>query len=422
VVSILEDEEGNIWAATYNGLSCYRVAEGVFRNFYEEDGLSNNEFNYASSFKDEQGGMWFGGMNGVNYFDPKDILQTKPNPPLCLTGFAKYNSRTDSTLTQVFGEQPIGRFVISPSDSWFQFSWALPNYFKPDKNNYYVRLEGLEADWSYVGSTSFVRYNKLPPGKYILRVKGSDSKGNWSRSELAVPITVRPAFYQTWWFYLLVLATVAGIGYAISRYRLQRLLEMERMRTRIASDLHDEVGSMLSGLSMQAELLEMNASEKDLPRLGKIGTISRAAVTKMRDLVWSIDSRRDKVKDLLERMQEQAADLLQPNDITFHFDIGELPLEKKLKVDVRQHLFLIFKEALTNAVRHSNASVVKVRFGNFNGQFEMVIQDNGSSSKKDHVPTGMGLSNIEMRAEKLGAKLEVRTNEGFLVKLAMKPI
>lgn len=422
VVSMLEDEEGNIWAATYNGLSCYRVAEGVFRNFYEEDGLSNNEFNYSSSFKDEQGGMWFGGMNGVNYFDPKDILQTEPNPPLCLTGFTKYNGQKDSILTQVLGGQIVSGFDISPKDSWFQFSWVLPNYFKPDKNHFYVRLEGLEANWSYVGSTPFVRYNKLPPGNYTLRVKGSDSKGNWSCSELAVPITVRPAFYQTWWFYLLVLATVAGIGFVISRYRLQRLLEMERMRTRIASDLHDEVGSMLSGLSMQAELLEMNASEKDLPRIEKIGAISRAAVTKMRDLVWSIDSRRDKVKDLLERMQEQAADQLQPNDITFHFDIGELPLEKKLKVDVRQHLFLIFKEALTNAVRHSNASVVKVRFGNFNGQFEMVIQDNGSSSKKDHVSTGMGLSNMEMRAEKLGAKLKISKTNGFAIHLTMKTI
>lgn len=422
VVSIEEDEEGNIWAGTYNGLACYRVSESVFRNFFEADGLSSNEFNYASSFKDQHGGLWFGGMNGINYFNPKDIPQAEKNPPLCLTEFAKYNKQTDSTLVQVIGNYPIGRFVISPFDSWFQFSWALPNYFKPDKNHFYVRLEGLENDWSYIGNTPFVRYNKLPAGDYILRVKGSDSQGNWSETELAVPITVKPFFYETGWFFLLVLALFGGVGYWIARRRHVRLLELERMRTRISSDLHDEVGSMLTGLSMQVELLEMNAPEKDRPRIHHIGDISRTAVSKMRDLVWSIDSRRDKVKNLLERMQEQATELLQPKDITCHFELGVLPMEKKLPVDLRQHLYLIFKEALTNIVRHSKATAVTVRFGNFREQFEMSIHDNGTSDKDDPVSTGLGLSNMALRAEKISAKLSVENSEGFTVKLTRKPL
>ncbi len=423
VVSILEDDEGNIWAATYNGISCYRVKEQEFRNFFEEDGLSNNEFNYTSALKDAQGRLWFGGMNGVNVFAPQDILQAEKNPPLCLTGISFYNQQQDKIETQVIGSPLVGRYLISPHVSWFQFNWALPNYFKPDKNHYHVWLEGLEAGWSYLGSTPFIRYNKLPPGDYILHVKGSDSKGNWSEAELAVPITVRPFFYQTIWFYLAVLVLVAGIAFAISRYRIQQLLEMERMRTRIASDLHDEVGSMLSGLAMQAELLEMTAPEKDRSRIEHIADISRTAVSKMRDLVWSIDSRRDKVKNLLDRMREQSADLLQPRDIGCRFELGELPLEKKLPVDIRQHIFLIFKEALNNVVRHSSASEVTVRFGNFDGQFELSIHDNGSCSPPmadDKVVTGLGLSNMEMRAGKLGAKLEVERSEGFMVRLRMK--
>lgn len=424
VVSILEDDDGNIWAATYNGLSCYRVDEGAFRNFYEEDGLSSHEFNYTSSLKDGQGNLWFGGMNGLNVFAPKDILRAEKNPPLCLTGFTKYNHRSDSTEVQVIGNRAIERFVISPYDSWFQFSWALPNYFKPDKNHYYVRLEGLEEDWSNLGNTPFVRYNKLPPGKYVLRVKGSDSNGNWSETELAVPVTVLPFFYQTWWFYLIVLAFLAGVAYVIVRYRIQRLLEMERMRTRIASDLHDEVGSMLAGLAMQAELLEMTAGEKDRPRMAHIADISRSAVSKMRELVWSIDSRRDQVKNLLDRMREQAADLLQPRDIACRFVLGTLPLEKKLPVDMRLQIFLIFKEALANVLRHSNATEVVVRFGNFGGQFELSIHDNGSSAQKekDKLSTGLGLSNMELRAGKLGAKLEVERTAGFTIRLTMRPI
>jgi two-component sensor histidine kinase len=322
----------------------------------------------------------------------------------------------------VIGSQNLERFNISPYDSWFQFSWALPNFFKPDKNHYYVRMEGLESDWSYLGSTPFVRYNKLPAGDYTLRVKASDSKGNWSIRELAVPITVHPFYYQTWWFYLLILLLVGVVGYSIARYRHFRLLEIERMRTRIASDLHDEVGSMLSGLSMQAELLGMTASEKDRSRAEHISEISRMAVSKMRDLVWSIDSRRDKVKNLLDRMQEQATELLQPQDIACHFELGELPLETKLSVNLRQHLFLIFKESLNNVIRHSNASEVWVRFGNFNGQFEMSIHDNGTQPKKSNVSTGMGLSNMRLRAGKIGGQLTLQQEDGFSVKLHMKAL
>jgi len=422
VVSILEDNDGNIWAATYNGLSCYLRSEGTFRNFYEEDGLSNNEFNYASYFKDDQGGMWFGGMNGINYFDPKNILQGEKNPPICLTGFTKYNSKKDSTTVQVIGNRPPRHFDISPHVNWFQFNWALPNYFKPDKSHYYVMLEGFDGNWTNLGSTPFVRYNKLPPGDYTLRVKGSDSKANWGEGEMAITICVHPFYYQTWWFYLSVLIVVAGIGFAISRYHLQRLLEMERMRTRIASDLHDEVGSMLSGLAMQTELLEMTAPEKDRSRLSNIAEISRTAVSKMRDMVWSIDSRRDKLKNLLERMQEQAADFLQPRDISYQFELGELPLDKKLPVDIRQHLYLIFKEALNNVVRHSGASEVVVRFGNFDGQFELGISDNGTPPKKEKISTGLGLSNMEMRAGLLGGKLRVEQAPGFSILLTMKAL
>jgi ligand-binding sensor domain-containing protein/two-component sensor histidine kinase len=424
VVSILEDDQGNIWAATYNGLSSYQVREHAFRNFFEEDGLSNNEFNYTAALKDAEGRLWFGGMNGINTFSPQDILQSEKNPPLCLTGFSSYNQKLGKEETQIIGRQSINRFVISPEVGWFQFNWALPNYFKPDKNHYYVWLEGLEEGWSHLGSTPFVRYNKLPPGHYTLRIKGSDSKGNWSAQELAIPITVLPFFYQTWWFLLLILALVAGIVFVISRYRIQQLLEMERMRTRIASDLHDEVGSMLSGLAMQTDLLEMNAPDKDRSRIEHIGNISRSAVSKMRDMVWSIDSRRDKLKNLLERMQEQASELLQPRDISCRFELGELPLEKKLPVDIRQHIFLIFKEALNNAARHANATAVVVRFGNFDGQFVLSIQDNGRSTPQQHnrVITGLGLSNMQMRAKKLGAQLDIVQNDGFLVQLTMRAI
>ncbi len=421
VTGILSDAEGNIWASTYNGLSCYRIKEGSFQNFFEDDGLSNNEFNYTSFFKDRNGGLWFGGMNGVQYFDPATILQQRPNPPLTITGFLKYNRLLDSIDSRVLGSQSLPRVIISPYDSYFQFTWTLPNYYKPDKNRYYVWLEGLEKDWSYIGNIPTVRYHKLPAGHYTLHIKGADSKGNWSETELTVPIFVKPFFYSTWWFILCCILLIGSLVYSFTRYRLQRLLEMERMRTRIAGDLHDEVGSMLSGLAMQAEILELDQHKSDTARLHRISEISRLTLSKMRDVVWSIDSRRDQVKDLLDRMRENAEEMLTPKEIAFRFELGELPMEKKLKVDIRQHLFLFFKEAITNIGKHSNATTVTIRFGQFGDHFELSVVDNGTSfSSADS--TGFGLQNMEMRAKKLGASFELKREHGFQVKLMRKSL
>ncbi len=422
VTGILIDRVGNIWSSTYNGLSCYVRNEGVFQNFFEEEGLPHNEFNYSSSFKDRTGRLWFGGMNGVIGFDSREVLEIRPNLPLAFTSFSRYNRMKDTLSTELLGQKDIEPIRISPYDSYFQLEWILPNYFRPDKNRYYVWLEGLDNDWSFIGNTPSIRYHTLAPGQYTLRVKGADSKGNWSASELSVPIDVRPFFYTTWWFISLCILFVGTLMYAFARYRLNRLLEIERMRTRIAGDLHDELGSMLSGIAMQAELLEMHSGKADSTKLHRLSEISRGSLSKMRDVVWSIDSRRDQVKNLLDRMREGAEELLLPKDIAFSFELGVLPLEKKIPVDVRQHLFLFFKEAITNVAKHAKATAVTIRFGHFDNHFELSIMDNGTSIKQHATSTGLGLQNMEMRAGKLGATFEVNRDEGFKVSMKMKGI
>ncbi len=428
VAGILEDDQGNIWAGTYNGLACYRTRSGVFKNFFEEDGLPSNEFNYASALKDRNGRLWFGGMNGVVVFDPKTTLTIPKNPPITLTYFSRYNAGKGGLekLHRVHAGAQAEPFMIGPNDAWFEFGWALPNYMNSPKNQYSVRLEGLEEHWNFIGGTPSVRYNRLPAGSYVLHIKGADSKGNPGINELALPIVVQPYFYQTSWFYLLVLAFVAVGMFWVARIRFQRRLEMERIRTRIASDLHDEMGSMLAGLAMQAEILEKNATPDNSAKLRRISAISRSAVSKMRDLVWGLDSRRDRVRNLLERMQEQAAELLGPAGISVRFELGSLPLEKEIPVDVRQNLYLIFKEALSNVIRHSSATEVLVRFGNFGGRFELAVCDNGQAPRNhalERTSTGFGLSNMEMRARAIGCSFSVeRKTDGFRVQVTGKTI
>ncbi len=423
VTGILEDKQNTIWASTYEGLSRYYPKNKYFQTYNVNDGISADEFNYTSSFKDCNGNLWFGGMNGLNQIDPNQIEINKKKHGLVLLSFLKYNLKTQNQEKYLFIDNFITNPIdISPNDGWFQVNWSLTNYLQTENNSYYTKLEGIDTKWNYNGNSSFIRFHNLPYGGYKLLIKGADSKGNWSSEILSIPLIIHPFFYQTWWFKLLVVIIFLFIVYLIFQYNLNKRLEMERMRTQIASDLHDEVGSMLSGLAMQSELLQLDSNKRDNPRLENISNISRSIIGKMRDLVWSIDSRSDSVKSLIERMKEQASDLFQSKDIAVVFEIGDLPLKKELSVQIRQQLFLIYNEAINNVARHAEADKLVIKMGNYNGKFGLSIKDNGKKNKKLRHTTGLGMSNMEMRAKKLGASINFIQNEGFEVKLEMYKI
>ena len=182
---------------------------------------------------------------------------------------------------------------------------------------------------------------------------------------------------------------------------------------------------MLSGLAMQAEIMEMNAQPADKVGLQYLTDISRQAVSKMRDLVWSIDTRRAKVKDLVERMQEHAEEMLLPKEISFQFQLNNLPEEKLLPIDTRQQLQLIFREAITNIVKHTDSSQVVINLQNNANSFVMSIQDNGTEAirKWERHSSGLGIENIKMRAKKLGGTISITPSlEGTSVTLTTPPL
>ncbi|MEM6516405.1 MAG: two-component regulator propeller domain-containing protein [Bacteroidota bacterium] len=419
VVAILPEGPNKLWIATYNGLSLFNKITKEFQNFYTEDGLSHNEFNFSSFYKNSEGQFYLGGMNGINAFFPNEIETTQLAPEIKFVGLNGYNGRHKNFYKLDYAQKPPKQIVVSPYDQYIELHWMMPSYFQNEKNSFSTKLEGFEERWFYQGHSSSVRYNKLPAGEYVLKVKGTDARGNQSASILSVPITVRQIFYKQWWFLALIILVFLGIAYSIFRYRLRQVLAMERLRTRISSDLHDDVGSLLSGLAMQTELLEANANEQDKKRLHKIASISRNAVSQMRDLVWSIDSRRETVADLIERMRELAEELLLPRDIAFQLNDVEIKNpQKKLQAQTKQHLFLIYKEAINNIVKHSDATSVNVKIINTGRNCQFSIKDNGSK-KKAYKSTGLGLANMKMRAEQLEAKLDFNHSDGFGIYLEL---
>ena len=201
-------------------------------------------------------------------------------------------------------------------------------------------------------------------------------------------------------------------------------MKVERIRTKLSSDLHDEVSGLLAGIAMQTELLEMVTSDKNnKPKLAKITKISRSAMSRMSDVIWSIDSRKDTVEDLVARMTEHTKDILDPLNIAWKMDLDHINREHKIPVLYRENLYFIFKEAINNIGKHSTANLVRIYFGNKNKLFELSIQDNGAPKENplQSNKQGQGLSNMVMRAQKIDASLRIATTNGYLVKLTRKP-
>ena len=173
---------------------------------------------------------------------------------------------------------------------------------------------------------------------------------------------------------------------------------------------------------MQSDLLfELTTDQNSKDKLKLIGEKSRKAMSKMRDVIWSIDSRNDKLDDLLLRMHEHADEMLSPLGVQYHFEVSHVDRNAKIPVKVRQELYFIFKETINNIAKHANATQVEVNIANKGGQFEMIVSDNGQGkTPKTNGKTGQGLANIRMRAQRIDALLDIHNGQGFTVHLSMK--
>ncbi|MCF8242012.1 MAG: hypothetical protein K9J16_11550 [Melioribacteraceae bacterium] len=426
VYSIIEDDNGNFWLSTNSGISMFDQRTESFYNFVNDDGLTINEFNQGAHFKNDDGEIYLGGINGVLKFHPDEIhsYQLDFKPVITKVGLLISDDQKTSQ-SHLRWNYFINNQLVLPKYSYFvDLQFATITSVIPNKINYAYKIDELNRDWIITGSENRrAIFANLEPGEYTFKLTTVMSNGELSDNETELSIIITPAFYQTVWFYLLILVSVLAVIYAFYRSRIKRIIEMERLRLKIASDLHDEVGSTLTKISMRAEMLSMqtdkNSAVNDLIR---ISDQSREAVSTMRDIVWSIDTRFDSFKNLTDKIKDAAFEFLGDRGIKIKFDISGIENNLKLPITVRQNLFLIFKESITNIAKHSNASEVKVTMKGLPENFVCIIHDNGTNFSPSDVSSGQGLKNIKMRASKINAVVKFENNEGFQVNLKMPPI
>ncbi|MBO6793701.1 MAG: hypothetical protein JJ895_07315 [Balneolaceae bacterium] len=311
----------------------------------------------------------------------------------------------DSLIYGGFGE-PSNEIILPYKDNALRFTYAAACYIDPERNTYSYKLEGFDAKWSDWSLETQKDYTNIPEGDYVFKVKSQNVFGVEGSTD-SLAFSILPPWYRTWWAYLLYVIGISGLIYTAHRIRLNQLLKVERMRTKIASDLHDEVSATLTGISYFAEAVKTDQDEQRKSHFINLITESAGdAKEKITDIVWSITPENDNWELFLSKCRRYASDLLESSDIKYNLNITQA-IDGELSMNVRQHLWMIFKEMLTNTVRHSKATQVDVILDVEDGLLKLIVQDNGAGFDVDSGRIGNGVANIKKRAEELGASISL---------------
>ncbi|MBI1786278.1 MAG: hypothetical protein HYR60_01850 [Acidobacteria bacterium] len=400
LAALAEDLSGRIYAASGSGVDRFDPASGRVRRFTAADGLLPGEIRAA--FRDRHGAVWFGGDQGLFRIQPQE---DRSDPPVVLVYSVRVNGQPRPISDLGDPEPPA--LAMSPSERQVQVDFG---GFRHDLL-YQTRLSGVDRDWTPPSPSRGVHYLSLAPGGYDLLIRAIAPEGSMSPQPARVRFRIAAPVWQRWWFLLSVAAAAAALAYGAHRTILQRRLAVERTRARIATDLHDDIGSSLARTSVLSEVLKSRVDPgQDASRvIDQIATSARDLIEGLNDIVWSIDPRLDTLGDVVARIRRYASDVFDPSSIEWTFDAPQDAGRLSLSPEQRRHLLLIFKEAIHNIVRHSACRRASLRILLEGGHLEAAIGDDGRGIPAEY-HGGRGLASMRLRAGQLGGRLDVVPN------------
>jgi len=434
VVSMIDDNDDKIWMGTYNGLACCKLPQNpfdknvkiIFRNYDISDGLPSNDLNFLGAYKDEEGILYFSTSTaGFFYFNTREWQDNQFSPPVYITGFNLMNKPVTAADPGSVLKAPVEftkELKLNYKQNILSFSFVALNFIHPEKNQYAYMLENYDKDWIITdASRRFANYTNLVPGNYVFKVKASNNDGHWNNTPAEIKIIITPPFWQTLWFRVLVAMAVIAALYLFYRYRIGQILLLQRIRNKIATDLHDDIGSTLNSISVFSEVAKKDSGKRD-KALQMIGESSRKIVDSMSDIVWSINPDNDSFDKIIFRMRSLSYNLLKAKKIECSFSADENLSGIKLPMEIRRNFFLIFKEALNNLVKYSQAAHASILISREHRSITCIVRDDGVGFDNTLEYAGNGLGNMKKRAEEIDAVLSIESviGKGTSIELNLK--
>ncbi len=406
IYSLTSDHRGWVYVGTGFGVDridpdCRRI-----EHLSTSDGFPSSAVQAA--YCDHNGRIWFGVRHGAIRLIPTEPSQKVPPAAARITS------------TRVRGiDKPVGAagatnmagLVLKPGEDHIEFTFASPQFHGSEERRYQYRLEGAgSAEWSPLSRSRSVNFASLAPGSYRFVVRAEDSSALSS-----VAFRIMPPFWLSWWFRVLLVSLVAAAIYLLFRYRMRAALEHERLRVRIATDLHDDIGSSLSRIAIWSDVAarEMERGAEAVSQsLKRIGEVSREAIDSMSDIVWAVNPKFDRLTDLATRMRRYVSDLSAGADIPILFETKGVDSGAAIGHELRRDLFLVLKEALNNALRHSNCEKCAAMLSVDSRYVTVEVVDNGQGFDTQSPKRGNGLDNMARRAERLGGTMRIDSAAG----------
>jgi ligand-binding sensor domain-containing protein len=420
--AILEDPQGNLWCGSLAGV--FRVnkveldkfARGETQRihclqFTKSDGLPSlecNGGNEPSACRTRDGRLWFPTVKGLAVVNPDNVPINQLVPPVAIQELVIEGRERQAIADVAISTRSNNAAVpleIAPGARRLEFHYTGLSFTDPFKVRFRYKLDGLEDEWTEAGPRRTAYYIPLEPGHYQFRVQACNNDGVWNEIGAAVALNLLPRFWQTWWFKTLCVLAVILIFVGIYEIRLASERKLARVRLRIASDLHDEVGSNLGSIVLLSEMVPAGGEEAD-----EIRRVSRETVGSLRDIVWFLDPASDNMNDLVLRMKDTTRTLLPgiPHEFTV---VGEIHSVRP-SLNIRRNVFPMFKEILHNIAKHAKAQRVDIRVQMNARDFQIHVRDDGIGFDETQVRHGNGLKNLRRRATELSGAVEVQSRPG----------
>lgn len=450
VSQIAAGERGELWINSNHGLFTVRledltnVAEGRADRlrcivYGRGDGLPSLQprFDYyPSTWRTREGSIIYALRNGLAVVQPRQLTENPESPPVVIErvtvddlAVARYDNRFpllpggETNLDHL--QSVTASLRLPPRHQKLEFQFAALSYSSPENVQFRYRLKNFDEDWNDAGSLRSARYPRLPAGRYEFQVQACNEAGVWNEAGAGMALVVLPFFWQTWWFRLAVLiaftAALAGLVRYFSFRRLQRELArleqqaaLHRERIRIARDMHDEVGSKLSRLSLLSEMASHQAEMPAAARgdVAEIADTARDTIRSFEEIVWAVNPRNDSLPRLIQYLCRFAEDLFEGSPTQCVFDVPDKIPEIELPTELRHHVFLATKEALHNVFKHARARQVSVRLKLLPYGFEIAVEDDGrgfdAKATAGRSDSGNGLENMRERMKAVDGELEIQ--------------
>ncbi len=426
LTSVVDDGKGYIWLGSLGGIIRAQRAELLahvrdpnipvqWLRLDHTDGLPSRECiggYQPAGWRAKDGAIWFPTDSGIVRVRPGLLEKNRIPPPVFLQSV-----RANGVLFP--GKTPT--ITTDPGRARLEFRFVGLSYSAPEKTTYRARLVGLDESWRELGNQRIASFEAVPPGKYTFEVMASNGDGLPSAAPASIAIVIQPRFWETAWFYLsvgaLILCTAAGAGWIAARMRMKTRIQSlkirnarEGERSRIARDLHDDLGASLTEISILAALAAEDAGNAGLqPSLEQLSVKAKHVVGSLDEIVWAVNPREDTLRSLVDYVAAFAREFLDIARIALRIDVSRDIPDLPLATIQRHGVFLAAREALNNVVKHSGATEVKLAITITENLLDIRIEDNGCGFEPDYATGGNGLGNLKQRMQEAGGDCRIET-------------